>query len=57
MTEQMSESEIKVEVDKVFSELNPNPSEMGKIMGALAHLKGKADMGIVNRLVKERLGK
>jgi len=57
MPEQMSESEIKVEVDKVFSELNPNPSEMGKIMGALAHLKGKADMGIVNRLVKERLGK
>ena len=57
MPEQMSESEIKVEVDKVFSELNPNPSEMGKIMGALAHLKEKADMGIVNRLVKERLGK
>lgn len=57
MPEQMSESEIKVEVDKVFSELNPNPNEMGKIMGALAHLKGKADMGIVNRLVKERLGK
>lgn len=57
MPEQMSEEEIAKEVDRVFNELNPNPNEMGKIMGALSHLKGKADMGIVNRLVKEKLGK
>ena len=51
---QLSEEEIKAEIDKVFEELKPASNEMGKIMQALSNLKGKADMGLVSKLVKER---
>lgn len=54
MPKQLSEEEIKQEIDKVFNELNPTSSDMGKVMGALSSLKGKADMGLVSKLVKER---
>lgn len=54
MPKQLSEEEIKVEIDKVFEELKPASNEMGKIMQALSNLKGKADMGLVSKLVKER---
>lgn len=59
MPEQMSEEEIAVIIDKVFSEINPSgPSEIGKIMGAISPLvKGKADMGLVNKMIKEKLSK
>lgn len=59
MPEQMSEEEIAVIIDKVFSEVNPSgPSEIGKIMGAISPLvKGKADMGLVNKMIKEKLSK
>ena len=44
-------------IDNVFSKLNPtSQSDMGKIMGALTPLvKGKTDMGIVSKIVKEKL--
>ena len=54
MPKQLSEEEIKAEIDKVFEELKPASNEMGKIMQALYNLKGKADMGLVSKLVKER---
>ena len=54
MPKQLSEEEIKAEIDKVFVELKPASNEMGKIMQALSNLKGKADMGLVSKLVKER---
>ncbi len=57
MPEQMSEEDILKVIDEVFSKVNPTgPSEMGKIMGMISPLvKGKADMGLVNKLIKERL--
>lgn len=54
MPKQLSEEEIKAEIDKVFEELKPASNEMGKIMQALSNLKGKADMELVSKLVKER---
>ena len=54
MPKQLSEEEIKAEIDKVFEELKPASNEMGKIMQALSNLKGIADMGLVSKLVKER---
>lgn len=54
MPKQLSEEKIKTEIDKVFEELKPASNEMGKIMQALSNLKGKADMGLVSKLVKER---
>ena len=57
MPEQMTEEEISKVIDKVFAEVNPNgPKDMGKIMSSISPLvKGKADMGLVNKMIKERL--
>ena len=57
MPEQMSEEEISKKVLEIFAEVNPTgPSDMGKIMGKAAPLfKGKADMGLVNKIIKEKL--
>lgn len=57
MPEQMSEEQIAKVIDEVFSKVNPTgPSEMGKIMGMISPLvKGKADMGLVNKMIKEKL--
>lgn len=57
MPVQMTEEEISKVVDEVFAEIKPESSkDMGKIMGAISPLvKGKADMGLVNKMIKERL--
>lgn len=57
MPEQLSEEEVIKIIEEVFLELNPTAmSDMGKIMGALTpKLRGKADMGLVSKLVKEKL--
>jgi uncharacterized protein YqeY len=57
MPVQMSEEEINKAIDEVFTKVNPtNPSDMGKVMGAIAPLvKGKADLGLVNKLIRDRL--
>lgn len=57
MPAQMSEEEVIKIIDEVFAKINPaGPSDMGKIMGAIAPLiKGKADLGFVNTKVKEKL--
>lgn len=57
MPEMMSEDEINKAIDEVFAKVNPQgSSDMGKIMGAISPLvKGKADMSLVSKLIKERL--
>ena len=57
MPEQMSEEEINKVIDEVFIKVNPaGPSDMGKIMGMISPiLKGKADLGLVNKLIRDRL--
>ena len=59
MPAQMDEAEINKNLDELFAKLNPTgPSDMGKLMGASTSIfKGKADMGLVSKLIKERLAK
>ncbi len=52
----MSEAEIIKVVEEVFNNVKPSSNEMGKVMGALTPLvKGKADMSLVNKIVKDKL--
>jgi len=57
MPEQMKEEEILKVIDEVFAKVNPTgPSDMGKIMGTISPMvRGKADMGLVNKLIKDKL--
>jgi uncharacterized protein YqeY len=54
---QLSEEEIRLVVTHVVSELKPSgPQDFGKIMGAvMSRVQGKADGGIVQKLVREAL--
>ena len=58
MPKQLSEEELTEIIDKVFEEVKPtSQKDMGLIMKNISRLvKGKADMSLVNKLVKERLG-
>lgn len=58
MRKQLSEEELTEIIDKVFEEVKPtSQKDMGLIMKNISPLvKGKADMSLVNKLVKERLG-
>ena len=57
MPAMMTEEEICKVIDQVFSEVNPiSAADTGKVMGKISPLlKGKADMSLVNKLVKEKL--
>ena len=56
MPEQLSEEEINNIIDEAFNALNPSASDIGRVMGYITpKVKGKADLSIVSRLVKERL--
>ncbi|MGE5456197.1 MAG: GatB/YqeY domain-containing protein [Ignavibacteriales bacterium] len=57
LPEQMSIDEINEIIDEAFLNIKPTgPSDMGKIMAIIAPLvKGKADLGIVNKIIKEKL--
>lgn len=56
MPEQLSLEEINKEIDKIFEALKPTKTDIGKVMGrASGLLKGKADLSVVNKLIKERL--
>ena len=57
MPAMMNEEEINKTIDEVFKEVNPtSQADTGKVMGKLSGLlKGKADMSLVNKLVKEKL--
>ncbi|MDO8492166.1 MAG: GatB/YqeY domain-containing protein [bacterium] len=58
LPEQLSEDEIRAEVQKTISELSAaSPKDMGKVIGAvMAKLKGRAEGGTVSKIVKELLG-
>ena len=58
MPEEMSLEELNKTIDKVFEEVKPtSPKDMGLIMNNISPLvKGRADMSLVNKLIKERLG-
>ena len=58
MPEQLSEEELNQLIDNVFEEVKPiSLKDIGIIMKNISPLvKGKADMSLVNSLIKERLG-
>ncbi len=57
LPKQLSEEEIRSEIDKVFDKLKPTSiKDMGSIMKELGPIfKGKADMKEVNNIVREKL--
>ena len=57
MPEQLSLEEVNKIVDEIFEEIKPSSvKDMGKLMQAAnSKLKGKADMGIVSSIIKEKL--
>ena len=56
MPVQLTSEEIEKEVEKTFVKVKPQSiKDMGKIMKELSNLKGKADMTVVNKIVKEKL--
>ena len=57
MPEQLSEEEINKIIDEAVEIVNPQaPSDMGKIMGIVTpKLKGRADMSLVSKIVKEKI--
>lgn len=57
MPEQMSEEDVQKLVAEAIQQTNASTQQdMGKVMGALMpKVKGKADGGLVSRLVKEKL--
>ena len=59
MKKQLTKEELNEVIDKVFAEVKPESSkEMGKVMKELKPLvNGKADMGLVSKLIKEKIEK
>ena len=57
MPKQLSQEEVEKVINEAFDKVNPQgPSDMGKIMGIVSPLlKGKADMSLVSRIIKEKL--
>jgi len=58
MPEQMSEDEVRKIVQETIDQTGAsNPADFGKVMGAtMGKIKGQADGGVVNKVVKELLG-
>ena len=59
LPKQLTEEKLNEIIDKVFGEVKPTSSkDMGKVMKELTpQVKGKADMGLVSKIVKERIEK
>jgi len=57
MPEQLSDEEVVAAVDKAITDSSADSmKDMGKLMGILkGQLDGKADMGLVSRLIKDKL--
>ena len=57
MPEQLSDEEVAAAVDKAITDSGSNSmKDMGKLMGMLkSQLDGQADMGLVSRLIKDKL--
>ena len=53
---QLSEEEIAVKVNEAIEQSGASSmQDMGKVMGQLKSLAGSADMGLISKLVKEKL--
>jgi len=53
---QLSEEEVSVKVNEAIEQLGASSmQDMGKVMGQLKSLAGSADMGLISKLVKEKL--
>ena len=59
LPKQLTEEELNEIIDKIFNEVKPETSkDMGKIMKELKPVvNGKADMGLVSKIVKEKIEK
>ncbi|MBR7001656.1 MAG: GatB/YqeY domain-containing protein [Neisseriaceae bacterium] len=59
LPQQLSADEIAAAVDKAIAKTGASGmADMGKVMGVLkGELAGRADMAVVSRLLKEKLGK
>ena len=59
LPKQLTEEELNEIIDKIFNEVTPETSkDMGKIMKELKPVvNGKADMGLVSKIVKEKIEK
>ncbi len=59
LPEQLSNEELDQIISEVFKEVKPTSiKDFGKLMGKVSPLvKGKADMGLVNKIIKEKLEK
>jgi len=56
LPEQMGPEEMeKVVIEAINSTAASSMQDIGKVMGALSHLRGKADFGVISQLVKEKL--
>ncbi len=57
MPEQLSEEEVLTIIEDAFTKVNPQGmKDMGKIIGLISpSLKGKADMSLVSKIVKDKL--
>jgi uncharacterized protein YqeY len=57
LPEQMSEEAVGEVIEGVIAKVGATgPSDMGKVMGAaMGQLKGKADGGVISKVVKEKL--
>lgn len=57
LPEQLSEEEVRKEIDKVFDKIKPTSmKDMGALMKELTPiLKGKTDMSQVNAIIREKL--
>ena len=56
LPQQLSEADIETEFEKAISSSGASSiADMGKVMGVLVHLRGKADFSLVSQKVKERL--
>jgi len=53
---QLSEEEVAVKVNEAIDQSGASSmQDMGKVMGQLKSLAGSADMGLISKLVKEKL--
>ena len=53
---QLSEEEVSVKVNETIEQSGASSmQDMGKVMGQLKSLAGSADMGLISKLVKEKL--
>lgn len=59
LPEQMSEEEVIKVVQEIIAKVGANgPADMGKVMGpTMGQLKGKADGGLISKVVKSELTK